>query len=115
MRLNHAIRPDTLVQLRLQCKNRVTTQSGKSSSTSEHLIWEHETTVKTTLDGTAIPVAIALLPADDAEPTTSWFAGANGILWKLKVDARQSWISYKAEFAIPVIAGEIMPEKKTLS
>ncbi len=109
VRLNCPIRPDGPVQVRLNCMERVTTHTSDGNSTSENLLWQHEEPAEMVAAGDALPVAFAL-PAD-ARLTSAWKSGSNGVFWRLEVHAKLPGVDYKAQFELPVCAGELSPEE----
>jgi hypothetical protein len=89
----------------LSCVRRVTTRSGKDSSTSESILWQEERYIRgepsrdATGMTTRIPIAFRL-PAD-ARPCDS--SNPNDrILWQLKVSASVPGVDYGAVFQVPV-------------
>lgn len=105
--LNRPIRPDGPVRLRLNCFARETRKTSDGTSTSERLVWQREEYADISPAGDSFPVAVPL-PADAA--VTSAWSGGNGIFWRLEAAASLPGVDYKAQFEIPVCAGEIAPE-----
>ncbi|MHB0968687.1 MAG: hypothetical protein ACYC7A_10020 [Thermoanaerobaculia bacterium] len=91
--------------VKLLCVNRVTTGSGKHSSTSEHTMWEAESRVPFATcapgpyGGSMVPVNFDI--PDDARPTND-DNPRNAILWKLQSTAELPGIDYSAEWEVPV-------------
>jgi hypothetical protein len=92
-------------QVRLSCVRRITSRSGKSSSTSERILWEEEQRVRgeQVRDysgmGIRIPVSFRLPP--DVEPWDTSNRN-NQVLWRLNVNARVPGIDYDSTFQVPV-------------
>ncbi|UCE85613.1 MAG: hypothetical protein JSU66_14965 [Deltaproteobacteria bacterium] len=92
------------VELRLTCVNRVTSGSGKSRSTFEHVRWQEEYAVpRASLAaasiGSAIPVDFTLpygLAPSRAEPSD------NQILWRLEARAELAGADFHTRFEVPV-------------
>jgi hypothetical protein len=105
VRTTIALEPTEGFQLTLTCFRRVTTRSGKSSSTSETILWREERRARGeqsrdfTGRGTIIPVSFALPPdavASDADNPS------NRVLWRLDVTATIPGIDYESSFEVPV-------------
>jgi hypothetical protein len=99
------IQPAEGFQLTLTCIRRVTTRSGKSSSTSENILWQEERRVRGEQSrdfagmGASIPVSFALPPdavASDADNPS------NRVLWRLDVTASVPGVDYESSFEVPV-------------
>lgn len=99
------MQPDDGFQVVLRCVRRVTTRSGKNSSTSESTLWEEERRVLGEPSRTAaamethIPIAFRL-PADaeacdDTNPN-------NRVLWRLQLLASVPGVDYESRFEVPV-------------
>lgn len=92
---------------RLTCVRRVTTRRGKSSSTSESILWDAEQTIAHGAmpgpNGVRIPVRFdiprELPPADVSN-------AYDRIIWRLTVTADVPGIDYHATFELPVFAAE---------
>lgn len=96
----------------LKCVNRITTGSGKSRSTREHVLWQEQKIIDRAYisrgyKASAIPVSLSI-PIDVEETNTS--NSNNMIIWRLEANAETPGIDYKALFDIPVFRTE-----KTLS
>ena len=99
------MRPVRGFQVTLSCVRRVTTRSGKNSSTSETILWQDERLVPGEPNRTAaamethIPVAFRL-PADAVacDDTNS----NNRVLWRLQLAAEVPGVDYAAQFEVPV-------------
>ena len=99
------LRPAEGFRVLLTCLRRITTGSGKNSSTREDILWQEEQRVSgqpsRTAAGmwTAVPVAFPLpadaAPCDDANRR-------NRVLWRLTVSAEVPGIDYAASFEVPV-------------
>lgn len=91
--------------VKLLCVNRVTTGSGKNSTTSEHTRWEAESRVPFTnctpgaYGGSMVPVRFDI--PEDALRTND-DTPRNAILWKLQATAELPGIDYHAEWEVPV-------------
>jgi hypothetical protein len=99
------LQPAEGFQLTLTCVRRVTTRSGKSSSTSETTLWQEERRVRGEQNrdyagmGTNIPVSFALPPdAVASDPNTP----NNRVLWRLEVSATVPGVDYESIFEVPV-------------
>jgi hypothetical protein len=99
------VQPEAGFRVTLSCVRRVTTRSGKSSSTSERILWQDERQVMGEPRRTAetmethIPVAFRL-PADaeacdNTNPT-------NRVLWRLRLCAVVPGVDYESTFEVPV-------------
>ena len=98
------IRPQDGFHLKLRCVNRVTTGSGKSSSTSETTLWDDEKTMLKELLGddprrSGIPVFFKI-PPDCRESDDS--NSRDQILWRLEARAKVPGVDYFARFDVPV-------------
>ncbi len=98
------IRPEDGFHLKLRCVNRVTTGSGKSSSTTETTLWDDEKTMLKELLGddprrSGIPVFFKI-PADCRESDDS--NSRDQILWRLEARAKVPGVDYFAPFEVPV-------------
>jgi hypothetical protein len=92
-------------QVNLTCTRRVTTRSGRSSSTSERILWQEEQRIKgeQTRDyrgmNTRIPVRFQL-PADVEASLTE--NPNDRVIWQLQVSASVPGVDYDATFEVPV-------------
>jgi len=98
------IRPEDGFHLKLRCINRVTTSSGKNSSTTENILWEDEKTMARELLAddprrSGIPVFFQI-PSDCRESDDS--NSNNRILWRLDAGAKVPGVDYFAQFEVPV-------------
>jgi hypothetical protein len=99
------LQPAEGFQLTLTCVRRVTTRSGKNSSTSESILWQEERRVRGEQHrdyagmGTNIPVSF-VLPSDAvaSDPDNS----NNRVLWRLEVSASVPGVDYESSFEVPV-------------
>ncbi len=99
------MQPEEGFQVILSCVRRVTTRSGKNSSTSESILWQDERLVPGEASRTAaamethIPVAFRLpadaVACDDTNPN-------NRVLWRLQLAAEVPGVDYEAQFEVPV-------------
>jgi hypothetical protein len=100
-----SMKPEGGFQVTLSCVRRVTTRSGKDTSTSETILWQDERRVMGEPTRTAaamethIPVAFRL-PAD-AEPCNSTDS-SNRVLWRLQLSATVPGVDYESKFEVPV-------------
>jgi hypothetical protein len=91
----------------LRCVHRVTTGSGKSSSTTENALWENEQMLTGRLPpgagggGSAIPVAFQI--PDDCRVSDN-ANSRDQILWRLRVHGVMPGADYLADFVVPVFA-----------
>lgn len=98
------IRPAEGFHLRLVCVNRITSGSGKESSTTEYILWEDEKTiVRELLDDdprrTGIPVSFQIpFEARDSDN----YDARNRIIWRLEVRAKVPGVGYAAIFEVPI-------------
>lgn len=105
VRISTVLRPEEGFQVSLTCVHRVTTGSGKNSSTSETILWQEESSVRgeTIRDaagfGTRIPLAFRL-PADCRASDASNLN--DRILWRLKLSAGMPGVDYESVFEVPV-------------
>ena len=97
--------PDDGFQVTLRCVRRVTTRSGKNSSTSESILWQDERRAVGEPSRTAaamethIPIAFRL-PAD-AQPCDDTDSN-NRVLWQLRLSAVVPGVDYESQFEVPV-------------
>jgi hypothetical protein len=105
VRISTQLQPSDGFDVNLSCVRRITTRSGKNSSTSERILWQEERRAKgeTSRDAagfsTRIPVRFAI-PAD-AEPSGD--AGVrNQIIWRLQLSANVPGVDYASSFEVPV-------------
>lgn len=102
------VRPDDGFHLALSCINRVTTGSGKSRSTTEHVLWQDTRTMAHELSerdptATSIPIAFGI-PYDSRE--TDGSDSNNEIVWRLEVKAATPGVDYQVQFEVPVFKTE---------
>lgn len=100
-----SLRPAEGFQVTLSCVQRVTTRTGKSTSTTENILWQEKRRVPGEPSRTAagmethIPVAFRL-PADaracDASDST------DRVLWRLQLSASVAGVDYQPVFEVPV-------------
>jgi len=90
--------------LTLSCINRVRTSSGKSSSTSETILWQENRSGVNSLArpeamGSGIPLQIGI--PFDCQQTDSTDSD-NSILWRLEAHAAVPGVDYHSRFEVPV-------------
>lgn len=91
------LRPPEGFDVVLSCIRRETTGSGKSRSTTEHLLWQEE---RRAMGGpTGLPVAFAI--PSDAHPSDPGMSD-NRVLWRLQVTGDVPGVDYVAKFEVPV-------------
>jgi hypothetical protein len=121
VRVASLLQPAEGFALTLSCVHRVTTQSGKDSSTSETILWQEDQQVRgeTSRDSagmaTRIPVGFRI-PADarGSDATNS----NDQIVWRLSVAANVPGIDYLSLFEVPVFrtgASDLPPTQQDLS
>ncbi len=103
--------PDHGIHLRLSCVNRVTTGSGKSASTSEHILWRDEADLTAAQiypgpAGTTIPVKFRL--PWDAQATEKR-SPRDETLWLLEALADVPGVDYHDIFEVPVFRTQQTP------
>jgi hypothetical protein len=90
---------------------RVTTGSGKSSSTSENVIWQETTTLSASrlslgMNGVTVPLSFNIpLDAEPCDDSNS----RNCVLWRVEVSAQLPGIDYSQNFEVPVFTTEATP------
>jgi hypothetical protein len=103
IQVNHRLRPEHGLLLRLSCVRRTTTGSGKSRSTTEKILWQDEKWLRPDLpqtDANAIGIPVYFkVPADQPESTP---AKGDGIHWRLEASARVRGPNFQATFEPPV-------------
>jgi hypothetical protein len=121
VRLASVLHPVEGFAVTLSCVHRVTTQSGKDTSTSETILWQEDQQVKgeTSRDSaglaTHIPVGFRI-PADarGSDATNS----NDQIVWRLSLAANVPGVDYLSSFEVPVFrtaASELPPTQQDLS
>jgi hypothetical protein len=109
VRTNMILQPADGFQATLTCVRRVSTRSGKNSSTSESMLWQEEQNVRgePTRDaggpGMRIPVVFRL--PQDVQPCDS-NSPHNRILWRLTLSASVPGLNYHSAFEVPVFRTE---------
>ena len=91
------LRPTGNFMLGLRCVNRVTSSSGDSTSTWEHVLWNDEQTVSS--DGANVPVAFYIAPDT---PASDYSNSNNEIIWRLSASAPTAAGKFDAQFEVPV-------------
>ena len=110
-------------QVTLTCIRRVTTRSGKNSSTTDSIIWQDERRVMGEPSRTPaamethIPVAFRLPP--DAQPCDDTDSN-NRVLWRLQLSASVPGVDYESRFEVPVFRGRgsdqtVLPEEDLIA
>lgn len=89
--------PNGEFTLALRCVNRVTTNSGNSSSTWEHVLWTDERVALS--DGAAVPVAF-YIAAD--MPGSDYRNVRNEIIWRMSATGPTAAGKFDALFEVPV-------------
>jgi hypothetical protein len=103
--------PDHGIHLLLSCVHRVTTNAGKSSSTSERILWRDEANLSSSQlfpgpDGTTIPVAFRI-PLD-AQSTDNRNV-RDEFVWMLEALADVPGVDYHDIFEVPIFRTEQTP------
>jgi hypothetical protein len=98
------IQPEDGFSVTITCTNRVTTGSGKNSSTHNHVLWQDARLMKRALferdhARSAIPVLFGIPYSCRATDETDT---SNEVIWKLEVKAAVPGIDYSATFDVPV-------------
>jgi hypothetical protein len=91
------LRPTGSFTFGLRCVNRVTSNSGDSSSTWEHVLWNDEQTASS--DGATVPVAFYIAPDT---PASDYSNSNNEIIWRLSASAPTAAGKFDAQFEVPV-------------
>lgn len=92
-------------RVELTCVRLVTTRSGKSSSTSQTILWQEEQRIRgeqiRDYSGMAVRIPVSFRIPSDAEPwdTTD---SRNRVLWRLHVSAVVPGVDYDSTFEVPV-------------
>ncbi|HVM59313.1 MAG TPA: DUF3592 domain-containing protein [Verrucomicrobiae bacterium] len=107
IRLSQPVRTADGFHLKLSCVNRVTTHTGKDSSTSENVLWTEDQHVEAAL-GDRVPVAFYIPP--DCRETASDDVN-NQVIWRLKVAAKDAGVGYTARFDVPVFKVAQTPQQ----
>jgi hypothetical protein len=109
VRTNTVLQPSDGFQATLSCVRRVTTKSGKNSSTTESILWQDEQSVRgepsrdAAALGMRIPVAFRI-PRDAQASDAS--DPDNRIVWRLNLSASVPGIDYDSAFEVPVFRTE---------
>jgi hypothetical protein len=99
------LQPAEGFQVSLNCVRRVTTRSGKSSSTSESILWQEERRIGGGQNRdyagmkTIIPITFQLPRDVEASDTTN---PNNRVVWQLQVSASVPGVDYDSTFEVPV-------------
>jgi Protein of unknown function (DUF3592) len=104
VRASAKILPEDGFRIALSCINRMTTGSGKSRSTSEHILWQDDQVVGRDLlhndpDHTAIPVLFTI--PYECRPTDETIAD-NQTIWRLEAKAKVPGVDFSTVFDVPV-------------
>jgi hypothetical protein len=109
VRINSVLQPAEGFHTTLSCVRRVTTRSGKDSSTTESILWQEEQQIRGEPSrdasgmATRIPIAFRLpadaLACDSNDPN-------NRILWRLSLAASVPGVDYASAFEVPVFRTE---------
>jgi hypothetical protein len=91
------LRPTGNFTLSLRCVNRVTSATGDSSSTWEHVLWNDEQTASS--DGANVPVAFYIAPET---PASDYSNSNHEIIWRLSAAAPTAAGKFDAQFEVPV-------------
>jgi hypothetical protein len=100
-----ALPPSESFAVNLSCIRRVTTRSGRSSSTSERILWQEEQRVggeqSRDYSGmkTRIPIRFQLPPDVQASATSN---SNDRVIWQLQVSAEVPGVDYDSTFEVPV-------------
>jgi hypothetical protein len=100
-----ALEPVDGFRVTLSCVRRVTTQSGKSGSTSEQILWQEDRLVEGTVrhdaagEGTQIPIGFLIPP--DARASDS-INPNDKLIWRLQVGGAVPGVDYESTFEVPV-------------
>ncbi|HEX8153551.1 MAG TPA: hypothetical protein VF698_10515 [Thermoanaerobaculia bacterium] len=91
-------------KLHLKCVRRITTSSGKSSTTREELQWDEQRTIPPHaiprgFDGMRLPFTFNI-PA--SAPPTDIHNPRDAMVWRLEVKAEVPGVDYAANFDVPV-------------
>ena len=96
--------PEEGFKLHLKCVRRITTSSGKSSTTREEVQWEEQRTIPPHaiprgFDGTRIPFTFNI---PDTAPQSNIVNPRDAMVWRLEVKAEVPGVDYAAHFDVPV-------------
>jgi hypothetical protein len=108
--LPQSLRPTGGFTLGLRCVNRVTSGSGDSSSTWEHVLWNDEQTAA--FDGATVPVAFYIAPDTPASDNAN---RNNEIIWRLAAAAQTAAGPFDAQFEVPVFKVAETAEQRRLA
>ncbi len=115
VRASSLLQPADGFDVVLSCLRRVTSQTGKDSSTTETILWQEEKRVRGELKrdprgmATFVPIGFQI-PADvqGSDPSTS----NDYVLWRLTLSAAVPGVDYQSVFEVPVFrtsASDIAP------
>jgi len=108
--LPQSLRPTSGFTLGLRCVNRVTSGSGDSSSTWEHVLWNDEQAAA--FDGATVPVAFYIAPDTPASDDSN---RNNEIIWRLSATAPTAAGPFDALFEVPVFKVAETAEQRRLA
>jgi hypothetical protein len=106
--------PEAGIDVKLTLVNRITTGSGKNSSTREEVKWADEKKVERgaampSMIGLMIPVSFAIPhnehPTDDTDSRNCW-------VWRLRLSAEVPGVDYAAEYELPVFRTAAWEERQ---
>lgn len=106
IKLGRLLRFPAGIAVRWCCVRRITTGTGKSSSTRETILFECEHQLPDPGNTDAIPVLFAI-PAD--APATDVANPANQVLWRLTAKAALPGVNLSETFAVPVSRTALTP------
>lgn len=116
VRIPSAVQPEGGFDATLSCVRRVTTRSGKNSSTTERILWQEEHRVRgepirdSAGSGLRVPVSFRI-PADATASDSTNFR--DQIVWRLTVSASVPGVDYHSSFEVPVFrTGEIPAQEE---
>jgi hypothetical protein len=105
VRVSSPIQSSDGFEVTLRCVRRIRTRSGKSSSTSERVLWQEERRVAGAASrdpqgySTRIPVRFTIPP--DAQPSDPVHSD-DQIVWRLELTASVPGVDYASTFEVPV-------------
>jgi len=105
VRASSLLQPTDGFEVVLSCVRRVTSQSGKDSSTTETILWQEEKRVRAELNrdpsGMATFVPIAFQIPSDVRGSDSKVSN-DYVLWRLTLSAAVPGVDYQSVFEVPV-------------
>jgi hypothetical protein len=112
----NGLEPAEGFRVTLSCIRRVTTGSGKSRSTTEHILWQEERQIRGALRRdtqghvTNVPLAFRI-PADATATEAS--DSRDHLLWRLNLAAEVPGVDYDSSFEVPVFRTEASDQPLT--